>query len=76
MIIQRKIASNIFAHADTLQIAQAFMANIDARTFSQIRFKNGEVRYMEEKGLPAPSPLEYKDPFESIGDKFEPIPTR
>ena len=64
------------SHADTLQITQAFMARIDARTFSQIRFKNGEVRYMEEKGLPVPSPLEYVDPFESVGDKFEPVPIR
>ena len=32
------------SHADTLQIAQTYIAGADARTFSQYRFANGEVK--------------------------------
>ncbi len=44
------------SHADTLQIAQTYIAGADARTFSQYRFANGEVKrnYMKPQ-LPTPA---------------------
>lgn len=49
------------SHADTLQIAQCFIAGADPRGFSMYRFKNGEVRELlrTPKSLPEPVPLTY-----------------
>lgn len=49
------------SHADTLQIAQCYVAAADPRTFSMFRFKNGEVRELHRTpdSLPAPVPLTY-----------------
>ena len=49
------------SHADTLQIAQCYVAGADPRSFSMYRFKNGEVRELErtEDSLPKPVPLTY-----------------
>ena len=49
------------SHADTLQIAQCFLAGADPRTFSMYRFRNGEVRELgtAPESLPAPVPLTY-----------------
>lgn len=46
------------SHADTLQIFQTYLAGADPRTFSQYRFRNGEVRDMER--LPTAVPLTYR----------------
>jgi broad specificity phosphatase PhoE len=49
------------SHADVLQIAQLYAANVDnVGLFSSYRFKNGEVRPMKRTpdSLPEPSPLE------------------
>jgi broad specificity phosphatase PhoE len=50
------------SHADTLQIAQCYIAGVDARTFSMYRFANGEVRELLPNAawsLPSPVPLSY-----------------
>mmetsp|Transcript_18409 Transcript_18409/g.17718 ORF Transcript_18409/g.17718 Transcript_18409/m.17718 type:complete len:343 (-) Transcript_18409:98-1126(-) len=49
------------SHADTLQIMQTFLSSEDPRKFSQYRFKNGEVRNMEN--LPSPVPMIYRGYF-------------
>jgi broad specificity phosphatase PhoE len=51
----------LVSHADTLQIMQVYVAGGDARTFSQYRFTNGEVRELrqEQTSLPMPVPLTY-----------------
>lgn len=51
----------LVSHADTLQIMQVYMAGADARTFSQYRFVNGEVRALrqERSSLSEPVPLTY-----------------
>ena len=50
------------SHADTLQIAQVYIAGGDPRSFSQYRFKNGEVRELRQDiaSLPEPVPLTYQ----------------
>ena len=51
----------LVSHADVLQIAQLYAANVDnVGIFSSYRFKNGEVRPMKRTAdsLPPPSPLE------------------
>jgi len=50
------------SHADTLQIAQVFIAGEDPRSFSQYRFANGEVRALRQDpaSLPRPVPLTYQ----------------
>ena len=47
------------SHADTLQIMQCFVAEIDPRLFSQYRFRNAEVRSLlqEPTSMPQPAPL-------------------
>ena len=45
------------SHADTLQIMQMFLSGTDPREFSSYRFKNGEVRNMEQ--VPPPVPMQY-----------------
>mmetsp|Transcript_25387 Transcript_25387/g.49558 ORF Transcript_25387/g.49558 Transcript_25387/m.49558 type:complete len:333 (+) Transcript_25387:26-1024(+) len=49
------------SHADTLQILQSFVAGADPRSFSQFRFKNGEVRRLlqDTSAMPDPVPLTY-----------------
>lgn len=51
----------LVSHADTLQIAQTYVAGADPRTFSQYRFVNAEVRELLQNvaSLPAPVPLKY-----------------
>jgi len=51
----------LVSHADTLQIAQTYVAGADCRTFSQYRFKNAEVRELKQTpdSLPSPVPLSY-----------------
>jgi broad specificity phosphatase PhoE len=51
----------LVSHADTLQILQTYIAGVDPRTFSQFRFKNGEVRALlqDPRSLPQPAPLTY-----------------
>jgi broad specificity phosphatase PhoE len=51
----------LVSHADTLQILQTYLALVDTRTFSQYRFKNGEVRLLDQNpsSLPNPTPLIY-----------------
>ena len=51
----------LVSHADTLQILQTYVAGVDPRTFSQYRFKNGEVRALlqDPASLPEPAPLVY-----------------
>jgi broad specificity phosphatase PhoE len=51
----------LVSHADTLQILQTYVALADTRTFSQYRFKNGEVRLLSQdpSSLPLPVPLIY-----------------
>ena len=51
----------LVSHADTLQILQTYLACADPRTFSQYRFKNGEVRALKQEyaSLPEPVPLIY-----------------
>jgi broad specificity phosphatase PhoE len=51
----------LVSHADTLQILQTYLALVDTRTFSQYRFKNGEVRLLcqDPASLPDPVPLIY-----------------
>ena len=47
-----------FSHADTVQIFQTWMSGADVRTFSQFRFKNGEVRQLvlnDPDSLPPPN---------------------
>ena len=49
-----------FSHADTVQILQTWLSGADVRTFSQFRFKNGEVRELllnDPDSLPPPQPL-------------------
>ncbi|CAN0292613.1 unnamed protein product [Ascophyllum nodosum] len=50
------------SHADTLQIAQCYVAGVDERLFSQYRFKNGEVRSLlqDPASLPPPNPMSFK----------------
>eukprot|EP00752_Nemacystus_decipiens_P006707 g6030.t1 len=50
------------SHADTLQIAQCYIAGADERLFSQYRFKNGEVRSLlqDPASLPPPAPLSFQ----------------
>ncbi|CAM9236263.1 unnamed protein product [Ectocarpus sp. 12 AP-2014] len=50
------------SHADTLQIAQCYIAGADERLFSQYRFKNGEVRRLlqDPDSLPPPAPLSFQ----------------
>lgn len=50
------------SHADTLQIAQVYVAGADPRTFSQYRFANAEVRALRQEpgSLPEPVPLTYQ----------------
>ncbi|CAM9733040.1 unnamed protein product [Ectocarpus sp. 4 AP-2014] len=50
------------SHADTLQIAQCYIAGTDERLFSQYRFKNGEVRRLlqDPDSLPPPAPLSFQ----------------
>lgn len=50
------------SHADTLQIAQVYIAGADPRSFSQYRFVNGEVRafLQDPSSLPTPVPLTYQ----------------
>lgn len=50
------------SHADTLQITQCYVAGADPRTFSQYRFKNGEVRELRQDptSMPEPVPLTYQ----------------
>lgn len=55
------VAIVVFSHADTVQIFQTWMSGADVRTFSQFRFKNGEVRQLvlnNPDSLPPPQPLD------------------
>lgn len=47
------------SHADTLQIAQTFLAREDPRRFSEFRFANGEVRHLSTIST-APVRMVYK----------------
>ncbi|KAJ1449131.1 histidine phosphatase superfamily [Pelagophyceae sp. CCMP2097] len=46
----------LVAHADVIQIFQLWFGHADVRTFSSYRFKNGEVRLCDAKGLSLPKP--------------------
>jgi broad specificity phosphatase PhoE len=50
------------SHADTLQIAQCYLAGVDPRSFSMYRFRNGEVRELRQEAdsLVEPVPLTYE----------------